>query len=58
MNPPPPLSAGDPRTSGFVSVVEVAGSEPADAPCHLTFDEVRELPMHLALGLDLEGDQP
>lgn len=25
-----------------------------DAPQHLTFDEMREMPMHMALGFDTE----
>ncbi len=26
----------------------------SDAPAHLTFDEMREMPMHMALGFDTE----
>ena len=26
----------------------------SDSPDHLTFDEMREMPMHMALGFDLE----
>lgn len=32
----------------------VADSPYGDAPEHLTFDEMREMPMHMALGFDLE----
>ncbi len=32
----------------------VSESSSGDAPEYLTFDEMRELPMHLALGFDIE----
>lgn len=32
----------------------VAESPYGDAPEHLTFDEMREMPMHMALGFDIE----
>ncbi len=32
----------------------VSESPYADSPDHLTFEEMREMPMHMALGFDLE----
>ena len=32
----------------------VSESPYSDAPAHLTFDEMREMPMHMALGFDTE----
>ncbi len=32
----------------------VTESPYGDAPEHLTFDEMREMPMHMALGFDIE----
>ena len=56
MNPPrqnsTPLAAS--ITSSIVGGPDL---QFGDAPEHLTFDEMRELPMHLALGFDLEGEQ-
>ena len=57
VNPPTPFTPAHSTSGAAASLrVDVAGTE-ADAPCHMTFDEMRELPMHLALGFDLEGDQ-
>lgn len=56
VNPPTPFrpSHGAPGASGARGAD--AAIEVLDAPCHLTFDEMRELPMHLALGFDVEGE--
>lgn len=39
------------NNAGFFGVSE---SPYGDAPEHLTFDEMREMPMHMALGFDIE----
>ena len=46
------LSSTAPRAASFV-VIE---SPYADSPEHLTFDEMREMPMHMALGFDTSID--
>ncbi len=57
VNPPTSFSSADTATgAAALQRVDVVGFDAADSPCHLTFDEMRELPMHLALGFDLEGD--
>ncbi len=59
MNPPSPFSP-DQALSGTAPAhpgTDVVGAFTVDQPCHLTFDEMRELPMHIALGFDTEGEQ-
>ena len=57
VNPPTPFPSAQSTPGAFARTTDANGIDVVDAPCHLTFDEMRELPLHLALGFDLEGDQ-
>ena len=46
------FSGTAPQAASFVATE----SPYADSPDHLTFDEMREMPMHMALGFDTSID--
>ena len=54
MTPPNSIdfSSTAPQAAAFVAIDSPYG----ESPDHLTFDEMREMPMHMALGFDTSID--